>query len=86
MQAGVKHFVYGSAGIGVKDAGIPSWESKLVIEDHIKSLGLPLTVLRPMAFMELMTDKKFFPAVAAWHIMPELMGSERKLCGSVLTI
>lgn len=76
-QAGVQHLVYGSAGTGAKGTGIPSWESKLVIEEHLKSLGLPLTVLRPMAFMELMTEKKFFPPVAAWHMMPKLMGSAR---------
>lgn len=78
-QAGVQHLVYGSAGIGVKGTGIPSWESKLVIEEYIKSLGLPLTILRPMAFMELMTEKKFFPAVSTWHVMPKLMGSARKV-------
>jgi hypothetical protein len=30
-----------------------------------------------MAFMELMTDKKFFPPVSAWHLMPKLMGASR---------
>lgn len=78
-RVGIQHFVYGSAGTGVKGTGIPSWESKLVIEEYLKSLGLPLTVLRPMAFMELMTEKKFFPAVSTWHIMPKLMGSSRKV-------
>ena len=78
-QAGVQHLVYGSAGIGVKGTGIPSWESKVVIEEHMKSLGLPLTILRPMAFMELMTEKKFFPPVSAWHLMPALMGSSTKV-------
>jgi hypothetical protein len=27
--------------------------------------------------MELMTDKKFFPAIAAWHVMPRMMGASR---------
>src|SRR4028119_2254597 len=45
----------------------------------MKALELPLTVLRPMAFMELMTNKKFFPAVGAWHLMPKLMGSSRSV-------
>lgn len=76
-HVGVQHLIYSSAGTGVKGTGIPSWESKLVIEEHMKSLGLPLTILRPMAFMELMTEKKFFPAVSTWHIMPTLMGSSR---------
>lgn len=78
-QAGVQHLVYGSAGTGIKGTGIPSWESKLVIEEHMKSLGLPLTILRPMAFMELMTEKKFFPPVSTWHLMPALMGSSTKI-------
>jgi uncharacterized protein YbjT (DUF2867 family) len=78
-QAGIQHLVYGSAGTGVQQTGVPSWESKQVIEDYMKSLGLPLTILRPMAFMELMTDKKFYPAVSTWQIMPKLMGGARKI-------
>lgn len=34
---------------------------KLVIARRFRELGLPLTVLRPMAFMELMTDKGYYP-------------------------
>lgn len=78
-QAGVQHLIYGSAGTGTKGTGVPSWESKLVVEAYMTSLALPLTVLRPMAFMELMTEKKFFPAVSTWHVMPTLMGSSRKV-------
>jgi uncharacterized protein YbjT (DUF2867 family) len=78
-EVGVEHLVYGSAGIGRKGTGIPSWETKLQIEDHMKALELPLTILRPMAFMELMTHKKFFPAVGTWYVMPTLMGSSRSL-------
>jgi uncharacterized protein YbjT (DUF2867 family) len=76
---GVEHLVYGSAGTGRKGTGIPSWETKLQIEDHMKALELPLTVLRPMAFMELMTHKKFFPAASAWYVMPKMMGSTRNV-------
>ena len=78
-EAGVHHVVYGSAGRGVPGTGVPSWESKLAVEAHMHELGLPLTVLRPMAFMELMTDKEFFPPVSAWHLMPTLMGAHRPL-------
>ena len=75
----VEHLVYGSAGTGRKGTGVPSWETKLQIEAHMKALGLPLTILRPTAFMELMTHKKFFPPVAAWQVMPKLMGPSRRL-------
>jgi uncharacterized protein YbjT (DUF2867 family) len=78
-DSGVQHLVYGSAGIGRKGSGILSWETKLLIEEHLKALSLPLTILRPMAFMELMTEKKFFPAVGTWHVMPRLMGDSRRL-------
>ena len=76
-ETGIKHVVYGSAGVGVRGTGIGSWESKLEIESHMAALGLPVTVLRPMAFMELMTDKRFYPAVSTWHLMPKLMGDDR---------
>ena len=74
-KAGVRHMVYGSAGTGARNTGVPSWESKLRVEEHIQRLGLPITVLRPMAFMDLMSEKKFYPPVSVWHIMPALMGS-----------
>lgn len=78
-ESGIQHLVYASAGTGVKGTGIPSWETKLRVEEHMKALDLPLTILRPMAFMELMTDQKFFPALSTWHVMPMLMGASRKV-------
>src|SRR5919106_762460 len=54
--AGIRHIVYGAAGIG-RRTGVPSWDTKVAIVEHMRELGLPLTVLRPNAFMELMTDK-----------------------------
>jgi uncharacterized protein YbjT (DUF2867 family) len=76
--AGIQHVVYGSAGMG-RRTGVPSWDSKVIIGDYMRELGLPLTVLRPMAFMELMTDKDFYPQVSVWHVMPKLMGWDRAL-------
>jgi uncharacterized protein YbjT (DUF2867 family) len=75
-EANVQHLVYGSAGIG-KPTGIGSWDSKLQVEAYMKALGIPITILRPMAFMELMTDKGYYPAVSTWHLMPKLMGDTR---------
>jgi uncharacterized protein YbjT (DUF2867 family) len=73
--AGVQHIVYGSAGPGLSATGVDSWESKLIIAAHVRESGIPLTVLRPMAFVELMTDKAFYPPVAVWHLMPRLAGA-----------
>ena len=47
-----KHFVYSSVGGAERSTGIPHWESKWEVEKHIRSLGLPATVLRPVTFME----------------------------------
>jgi uncharacterized protein YbjT (DUF2867 family) len=77
--SGVQHLVYGSAGTGAKGTGVPSWETKLQVEEHMKSRDLPLTIVRPMALMEVMTHKKFYPAVGAWQIMTALMGDSRSV-------
>jgi uncharacterized protein YbjT (DUF2867 family) len=74
--AGVRHLVYGSAGIGSR-TGIPSWDAKVAVTEHMRELELPLTVFRPEAFMELMSDPAFYPAVGVWHVMPKLMGGGR---------
>lgn len=51
-KAGVGHFVYSSVGGADRNSGIEHWESKWEIEKHIRHLGLPATMLRPVAFME----------------------------------
>jgi uncharacterized protein YbjT (DUF2867 family) len=51
-KAGVEHFVYSSVGGAERNSGIDHWESKWEVEKHIQALGLPATILRPVAFME----------------------------------
>jgi uncharacterized protein YbjT (DUF2867 family) len=51
-KAAVEHFVYSSVGGAERNSGIDHWESKWEIEKHIRKLGLPATILRPVAFME----------------------------------
>src|SRR5260370_11777514 len=51
-KAGVEHFVYSSVGGVERNSGIDHWESKWEIEKHIRKLGLPATMIRPVAFME----------------------------------
>ncbi|MEU0360287.1 NmrA/HSCARG family protein [Streptomyces cyaneofuscatus] len=50
-EAGVTHFVYSSVGGAERETGIDHFESKAEIERHIKALGLPATILRPVFFM-----------------------------------
>ena len=50
--AGVAHYVYSSVASANKRTGIPHFESKAAAEEHLKRLGLPLTIIRPVYFME----------------------------------
>ena len=51
-QFGVKHFIYSSVAGAGSQSGIPHFESKFVIEEHIKKIGLPYTILRPASLYE----------------------------------
>src|SRR5215472_7046018 len=50
--ATVAHFVYSSVGGAERNSGITHWETKWEIENYVRKLSLPATVLRPVAFME----------------------------------
>lgn len=52
LEQGVKHFVYSSVVGCDLNTGIPHWDSKLLIEKHIKSTGLNYTILRPASLFE----------------------------------
>lgn len=45
-------FVYSSVAAADQKTGIPQFESKLQIEEHIRGTGMPYTILRPAFFME----------------------------------
>jgi uncharacterized protein YbjT (DUF2867 family) len=77
QAAGVTHLVYLSTVIGEGLTGVGSFDSKRAVETHMRKLGLPVTVLRPTAFMELMTDKAYAPAFGTWNIWPRLMGDDK---------
>ncbi len=57
--AGVAHLVFSSVGGAERDSGIAHWQTKWQIEQRIRALGLPATILRPAAFME----NYYIPAV-----------------------
>jgi uncharacterized protein YbjT (DUF2867 family) len=59
-RMGGSQFVYSGAGPGVEGSGVGSWETKLEVAAYIGTLDLPVTILHPTAFVELMTERKFF--------------------------
>jgi uncharacterized protein YbjT (DUF2867 family) len=50
--AGVGHLVYSSVASADKDTGIPHFESKRKVEEHIEGLGVPYTIVAPVYFMD----------------------------------
>ncbi len=51
-RARVGHIVYSSVGSADQHTGIPHFESKFRIEEHVRGTGLRYTILRPVYFME----------------------------------
>jgi uncharacterized protein YbjT (DUF2867 family) len=78
-KTGIQHVVYGSAGVGPAKTGIEQWDAKIEITRIMNELGLPLTTLRPVAFMELMTDPTYYPQSSTWYVWPRLSGIDRKI-------
>ncbi|QYA13190.1 NmrA/HSCARG family protein [Rhizobium sp. AB2/73] len=50
--AGVNHLIYSSVGGADRKSGIALWESKWEIEKYLNGIGLPVSVIRPVSFME----------------------------------
>ncbi len=60
-ECGVEHLVFTSVCGADTNSGIPHFETKWVIEQHIKASGIPATILRPVFFMENFGSPWFFP-------------------------
>ena len=51
-RARIGHFVYSSVACADRNTGIPHFESKNRIEQHVRNTGLRYTIFRPVFFME----------------------------------
>ena len=51
-SAGVGHLVYSSVGSANRKTGIPHFESKYKVEQHILGLGIPYTIVRAVYFFD----------------------------------
>ncbi|TPN01660.1 NmrA/HSCARG family protein [Mesorhizobium sp. B2-1-3A] len=65
--AGIGHLIYSSVADADKKTGIPHFESKYLVEQHVRQLGIPYTISAPVAFME--------NVVAPWSIGALSQGS-----------
>jgi uncharacterized protein YbjT (DUF2867 family) len=51
-RSGVSHLVYSSVGSADQNTGIPHFDSKFKVEEHIRGTGIRYTIFRPVFFME----------------------------------
>jgi len=52
-EAGVRHFVYTSAGSAERETGVPHFDNKWRVENEVRALGFAShVILRPVFFME----------------------------------
>ena len=75
LKAGVQHLVYDSAEAGDTRALQPYMLAKGKIEKHIRELGLPATIWRPVTFMEnyLRQRDRILDGYLTWPLWPESM-------------
>ncbi len=52
QACGVEHLVYTSVASAQRSTGLSHFESKWLIEEHLRAADLPSTILRPVWFME----------------------------------
>ncbi|OKB64909.1 hypothetical protein BHU62_19960 [Serratia marcescens] len=50
--AGVEHFIYSSVGGADRRSRVPHFDSKWQVEEHIRRIGLPASIVRPVFFMD----------------------------------
>jgi uncharacterized protein YbjT (DUF2867 family) len=70
--AGINHLVYSSVGAADRNTGLPHFESKWQIESYILELGLPVTIFRPVFFMDNFSSPNFRPALREGKLMTAL--------------
>lgn len=61
--AGVDHLVFNSVVSADRNTGIPHFETKWSVEQHIQKTGIPATILRPAFFMENFASPWMLPAM-----------------------
>lgn len=60
-RAGIEHFVYSSVGSADRATGVPHFDNKFRVEQHIRELGFPsFVILRPVFFMENLSNPYLF--------------------------
>jgi len=77
-KSGVQHLVFSSVISANRKTGVPHFESKWIIEQHIEELRISSTIIRPAVFMEDLTDKRYVPP-ANWGMIARIAGRDTRI-------
>lgn len=75
--AQVGHLVYGSVANADLNTGIPHFDSKYKVEQHIKTLGIPYTISAPVYFMDNLIAPWSIDTLKAGKIIQTMPGNRQ---------
>jgi uncharacterized protein YbjT (DUF2867 family) len=65
VLAGVPHIVYSSVASADRSTGVPHFESKFEVEQHLRNSGVPYTVVAPVMFIDMLVAPWSLPTLRA---------------------
>jgi uncharacterized protein YbjT (DUF2867 family) len=74
---GVKHLVYTSVASADRNTGIPHFDSKYKVEQHIKKIGVPFTIIGPVFFRENFLSPWWLPGLQQGQLSMALPASRK---------
>lgn len=77
-RTGIRHLVFPSVSLAERQTDVPYLNAKWRIEEHIRALQVPATILRPALFMEDLVDRKYAPPVW-WGTVRRIVGGDKRL-------
>src|SRR5450432_353648 len=76
-KTGISHFIYSSVCNADSKTGVPHFESKFIVEQYIRSIGLPTTTLRPVKFMENYYIPQVFKGILGGKLMDSIRAGKK---------
>ncbi|MDY7232757.1 NmrA/HSCARG family protein [Hyalangium rubrum] len=77
--AGVKHIVYSSVGGADRNTGIPHFDSKFAVEQHLAKAGVPYTIVAPAFFQDNLLSPMFVGGMKAQGVVAMALSAKRPL-------
>ena len=74
---GVRHIVYSSVASADRRTGVPHFDSKFEVEQELRQLGVPFTIVAPVFFMENFLAEWMAPAIAKGSLSMALPATRR---------